>query len=151
MKRSKMFSLFVAMTCTFFFAGACLAVETRKTTAGAEETSIRTQPSGFQRVHLSDTRGSGLTVMTGRTIDTGQASEQIGPTDLRPDIFRVLAVLEHRTGDRRLLEKTKYKLTGMSETRLRLAISLSVRADDKSTGAETDIAFLLLAILIVFS
>lgn len=82
---------------------------------------------------------------------TGQHPEQIGPAGLRPDVSTVLAALEHRTGDKRLLEKAGHKLTGMSERRLRLAVSLSVHADDKSTGVENDIAFLLLATLIVFS
>ncbi len=151
MRKSKMFSLFVAMICTFCFAGTGLAVEIEKTTAGADETSIKTQPHGFQRVDLSDTGGSELAVMTGRTADAGPSSEQVGPTDLREDIFKVLAVLGHRTGDKRLLEKAKYKLTGMSESRLRLAVSLSERADDNGPRAETDIAFLLLTALIVFS
>jgi hypothetical protein len=111
MKKSTLFSLFLAMVCTFLFTGASFAVVSGKTTPA-----------------------NGLSLQ-----------------GTRPGFEKVLAVLEHRTGDTRLLDKAKDKLAGMSERRLRLAVSLSERADERNISPEHDIAFLLLATLIIFS
>jgi hypothetical protein len=66
-------------------------------------------------------------------------------------MFKVLSVIGLHTGDRKLLEKVKYKLSTMSHDRLRLAVSLSERLSDDSRGVRRDIAFFLLTTLIVFS
>jgi hypothetical protein len=65
-------------------------------------------------------------------------------------MFKVLSVIGRHTGDPELLEKVKCKLSTMSDSRLRLAVSLSERASD-GQGVRTDIAFFLLSTLIVFS
>lgn len=150
-----MSSLFAAMVCTFCVVTAALGAEMKKPVAPADGAAFKNRSSGFQGPALSDKRGGDLTVMRGPAASTvpGNAatSERISLTGLGPDIFKVLSVLERRTGDQRLLEKARYKLVGMSERRIRLAASLSERIIDEGPGAETDIAFLLLTTLIVFS
>ncbi len=150
MKKSTLCSLFLAMVCTFLFAGASFAAVTGETTPASGLSPRGTQP-GFEPVNLSDTRRDSLTVRVGRTINTEHSLRLGEPTGPRPGIFKVLAVLEHRVGDTRLLDKAKDKLAGMSDRRLRLAVSLSERADERNTSAEHDIAFLLLATLIILS
>ena len=154
MRRNKVSSFFVVMICTFCVAEAGLAGEIKNPITGADRNSIRTQSNIFRRINLADSHGD-ITLITGWTADAGQidtvASKRVGLLDLHPDVFKVLAVLEHRIGDRRLLEEARYKLAGMSESRLQLAVSLSERVADHGSLAETHIAFLLLTTLIVFS
>ena len=150
MRRNKMSSLFAAIVCTFCIATAARGAEMKKPVAPADGASFKNHASGFHETALSDVRGSAFTVITGSSAGTA-ASERIRLTGLGPDIFKVLSVLERRTGDQRLLEKARYKLVEMSERRIRLAASLSERIIDEGPGAETDIAFLLLTTLIVFS
>jgi hypothetical protein len=154
MRMSKVLSLFVVMVCTFCIAGAGLAGEIKNPITGADRNSIGTQSSIFRPINLADSHGD-LTLITGWTADAGQvdavASKRVGQLDLQPDVLKVLTVLERRIGDRRLIEEARYKLAGMSEKRLRLAVSLSERVADHGSPAETHIAFLLLTTLIVFS
>jgi hypothetical protein len=66
-------------------------------------------------------------------------------------MFTVLSVLEKRVGDQRLLGKIRDKLPTLSEDRLRMIASLSERVAVDDHSAKTDIAFLLLTALIIFS
>ena len=64
------------------------------------------------------------------------------------DVSRILSVLENRIGDRQLLERTKGKLLTLDHGQIRLIASLSDRVlkDGNTTGSE--IAFLLMTVLI---
>lgn len=150
MRRTRMLSLFAAIVFTFCFAETGLAGETKTAITSADANSMQTQSSGFRRINLAETHGHDLKVMTEWPADA-VTSERGGLVDGRPDVLKVLAVFERRTGDHRLIEKARYKLAGMSESRLRLAVSLSERLADNGSRAENKIAFLLLTTLIVFS
>lgn len=69
----------------------------------------------------------------------------------KDDISKLLLVLEKKTGDKRLIEKAKGKLSTLSEGEIRLISSLCERISRDSHSAGADIAFLLITTLIVFS
>lgn len=126
-------ALFVAMVCTFCFARDGLAGKTANSAVLSQENPAWADVRDFRPMISISSHG-----------DTGV---MIG----RSDIFKVLTVLGDRIEDPRLLKEARYKLIGMSERRLQLAVSLSERVADDASRAETHIAFLLLTTLIVFS
>lgn len=73
------------------------------------------------------------------------------PTDHSSEMFRVLSVIGNRVGDETLLKKIADKLPAMSDDRLQMVASLSERIAAEDHGAKSDIAFLLLTTLIIFS
>jgi hypothetical protein len=156
MIRNKMSSLFAAMVCTFCLATVAFGAEVKKPDGALAGVASPTHRApGFHETALSDNLIGDLMVLGGPPANavSGNAavSRRIRLTGLGPDIFKVLSVLERRTGNQGLIEKARYKLVGMSERRIRLAARLSERIIDEGPGAKTDIAFLLLTTLIVFS
>ncbi len=154
MKRNKiLFLLFAAMACTFCIAISEAAGEPVKTMA--DELTTPAMDYGFAGMTISRGRNGELHVPARsgaweQTRNTRAAEQDISMRH-RTDVFRVLAVLEQRMDDRRLIDKVKYKLSTMSGKRLHLAVSLSEQAADNGPGVKADIAFLLLTTLIVFS
>jgi len=73
------------------------------------------------------------------------------PFDHSSEISRILSVIERRVGDKTLLKKIAAKLPALSDDRLQMIASLSERIAAEDHGAKTDIAFLLLTTLIIFS
>ncbi|NJD57342.1 MAG: hypothetical protein FIA94_13205 [Nitrospirae bacterium] len=79
------------------------------------------------------------------------AQRQYSLLEKRADMFRVLSVLETRIGDSVLLGKVKHKLPELSEKRLKMISSLSDRMEGSKQEPGNNVAFLLIATLIIFS
>lgn len=69
----------------------------------------------------------------------------------RADLGRILSVLELKMGGSTLPDKVKDKLSTLTDGQIRLIASLSNRVADEAHTPSGDIAFLLIAALIVFS
>jgi hypothetical protein len=149
MKLTMIYALVAAMLCVLCIAQQAVADETGKTTGLPGGYATQAAAGGFQRITLLDSPGGGLHEPAGVRSREGAAVTP-GLEGIGPDMFKVLSVIRRHTGDRKLLEKVKYRLSTMSDSRLRLAVSLSERASD-GHGVRTDIAFFLLSTLIVFS
>jgi hypothetical protein len=67
------------------------------------------------------------------------------------DVDGIIRVLERRIGSHRLPEEAKEKLERMPAKDLRLVALLCERLETANTGAGTDLALLLAAVLIVLS
>jgi hypothetical protein len=63
-------------------------------------------------------------------------------------VSKILTALESKVEDPQLLEKTKKKLTSLSDGQTRLIASLSDRVAQERNTAGSDIAFLLMTVLI---
>ncbi|MBA4373616.1 MAG: hypothetical protein C0402_12250 [Thermodesulfovibrio sp.] len=66
-------------------------------------------------------------------------------------ILRVLSLIEKKTDNPKVLGQIRHKLTNMGEERLRMITSLSERIINRGQEAESEVAFLLLTALIIFS
>jgi hypothetical protein len=69
----------------------------------------------------------------------------------KDDYSNILSVLEKKIGDRELIEKARGKLSTLSDGEIRLISSLCDRITHDSHSADADVAFLLIATLIIFS
>lgn len=69
----------------------------------------------------------------------------------RADPGRILAVLELKMGGSTLPGKAKDKLSALTDAQVRLVASLADRIADKGHTPSADIAFLLIAALIILS
>jgi len=67
------------------------------------------------------------------------------------DREKVLAVVEHRTKDERVVAKIREKLSAMSGRELRLAVSLCDRISRIDDSAGADIAFSIVMAMVVLS
>jgi hypothetical protein len=154
MRLSMIYTLFAAILCVLCFTQQAVADETGKTTGISDEYATQARAGGFQQIKLLDSAGGSLNepspVHSREDAVNTLAAERARLEGIGPDMFKVLSVIGCHTGDRKLLERVKYKLSTMSDDRLRLAVSLSERASDGS-GVRTDIAFFLLSTLIIFS
>jgi hypothetical protein len=154
MRLTMICALFVAIICTLCITQQAVADETGRPIVLPDEYATQTKDDGFQQIKLLDSPGSGFNTLPGvrfreSAVNT-PAAERARLEGIGPEMFKVLSVIGRRTGDRKLLEKVRYKLSTMSDNRLRLAVSLSERASG-GHGVRTDIAFFLLSTLIVFS
>ena len=66
----------------------------------------------------------------------------------KADVSRILTVLESRIEDPQLLGKTKKKLITLSDGKTRLIATLSDRVVEERNTTGSDIAFLLMTVLI---
>jgi hypothetical protein len=66
----------------------------------------------------------------------------------RVNVSKILTVLESKVEDPQLLGKTKKKLTSLSDGQTRLIASLSDRVVEERNTTGSDIAFLLMTVLI---
>ena len=69
----------------------------------------------------------------------------------RADVIKILSVLENRTGDKKTLEKARDKLLNLSDRQFSLLASLSQRIAKEGNKAGTEMAFLLMTVLITLS
>lgn len=69
----------------------------------------------------------------------------------RADLGRILSVLEMKMGGHTLPGKVKDKLSTLTDGQIRLIASLSDRIADEGHTPSADIAFLLIAALIILS
>ena len=87
--------------------------------------------------------------------DTSRKYQIVAGSDdkvyLKDDISKILSVLEKKTGDQKLVEKAKDKLSTLSGGEIQLISSLCGQISHDSYSAGADIAFLLITTLIVFS
>jgi hypothetical protein len=155
MKLTIIYALLAAIIYTLCITQQAVADEAGKTIGFSDVNAPQPRAGGFQRIRLIDSPGGGLNALSG--VRSGESTFRVPAADrgrlegIGPDMFKVLSVIGRHTGDRKLLEKVKYKLSSMSHDRLRLAVSLSERLSDDNRGVRRDIAFFLLTTLIVFS
>jgi hypothetical protein len=69
----------------------------------------------------------------------------------RPEVPRILSVLESRAPDGEVSPKAREKLNGMSGRQVRLIASLSDLVSQDQNGTAADVAYLLMAVLIILS
>lgn len=69
----------------------------------------------------------------------------------RADVIKILSVLENRTEDKKILEKARKKLFNLSDRQFSLVASLSERIAKEGNKAGTEMAFLLITVLITLS
>ena len=69
----------------------------------------------------------------------------------RADVIKILSVLENRTRDEKILEKARDKLLNLSDRQFSLLASLSERIAKEGNKAGTEMAFLLMTVLITLS
>ena len=81
----------------------------------------------------------------------GPAQRQYSLLEKQADMFRVLSILETRIGDSALLDKVRHKLPELREKRLQMIASLSDRMEGSRQDPGNNVAFLLIATLIIFS
>jgi len=129
--------MFLAFFLSIGIAGNASAGETHRNTAAEDFT---------RTADLSDVHGP---LGTHRNL-TGALSGGLLRPDRGCNISRVLAVLGNKIDDRRVLEKVKYKLSGLPDTRMEMITSLSDHIGSES-DTENTIAFFLLTTLIIFS
>ncbi|MDA8084439.1 MAG: hypothetical protein M0024_12350 [Nitrospiraceae bacterium] len=72
-----------------------------------------------------------------------------GQTDSR--VLKVISLLEKKTDDPKVIGRLRSKISALGEKRLQMVSSLSDRILSKEHTAESDVAFLLVTALIVFS
>ena len=81
----------------------------------------------------------------------GQGENVSNENRPRPEVPRILSVLESRAPDGEVSPKAREKLNGMSGRQVRLIASLSDLAGRNQRGMAADLAYLLMAILIILS
>lgn len=150
MKTIRITSVFISLTVFLMLGGTCLA---------AGQAAVKGVPA-----HESDRDSMGvqaprpiagyperLTVTGSRSISKEQPADQLSLLEKHSDIFKVLFVLGKCINDRDLIEKVRHKLPELSEKRLRIIASLSDRMEGSRQEPEHNLAFLLIATLIIFS
>lgn len=150
MKIIRTAALFIAVVVFLALAGTCHAAGQAAMTGGpvyaADQHSF-----GLQTPKPFAVYPERLTITRARNISKEQPAHQLSLLERRSDMFKVLSVLEKRIGDRDLIEKVSHKLPELSEKRLKMIVSLSDRMEGSRRDPENNIAFLLIATLIIFS
>jgi hypothetical protein len=86
------------------------------------------------------------TIATGGTTDLRSSDQNL--LHRRADVIKILSVLENRTEDQKILEKARDKLFNLSDRQFSLVASLSKRIAKEGNKAGTEMAFLLITVLI---
>lgn len=141
--------LFIAFA-FYLLSGTCLA---------AGQAAMRGAPAHAGDQHSMSFQTPGpfagyperLMITGARNISKEQPADRLSLPERRFDMLKVLSVLEKRINDRELIEKVRHKLPEMSEKRLRMIASLSNRMEGSRQEPEHNVAFLLIATLIIFS
>jgi len=141
--------LFIAFA-FFLLAGTCLAAG-QAGMRGVPAHAVDQNSIGFQNPGPFAGYPEKLTTAGAHNISKEQPAHQLSLLERRSDMFKVLSVLEKRIGDRELIEKVRHKLPELSEKRLKMIASLSDRMEGSSREPEHNVAFLLIATLIIFS
>ena len=88
----------------------------------------------------------GITVATSKTTDSHFDEPSL--FHHRSDVLKILSVLENRIEDQQLLEKAKHKLSILGDRQTRLIASLADRVNKEVNTPGSEIAFLLMVVLI---
>lgn len=154
MRTKGILSFFITVICCFCIADAVFASYAKEKAGAADESVFAVRVDGASkmtrygaRAEYTDIRDS-VSGLSKTPAVSGTRYSLIGHTS---EMFKVLSVLKKRVGDERLLKKIEDKLPALSDDRLRMMVSLSERIAADNHGAKTDIAFLLLTTLIIFS
>ena len=142
-----------ALSVVFVFlalAGICRAAGQAAVTGGPTHVADQ-QSLGFPNPRPFAGYPERLTITGVRNISKVKPADQLSLLERRSDMFKVLTVLEKRIGDRDLIDKVRHKLPELSEKRLAMVASLSDRMEGSRREPEHNIAFLLIATLIIFS
>ena len=140
--RKNIVSLLIVLTGILFTASTGI-------TAASGQAASQVSAAGLSDASGSYHRGD-LKSTFGERADTGRATPQLSP-QLDARALRVLSLVEQRTSDQKVISHIRYKLSTVSEDRLRMISSLSDRIVSRGGEAEAHVAFLLLTALIVFS
>lgn len=153
MKPERILIFFITVLCIFCISGTAFASYTGRT----ERTYASIIAAGADG-------GAAATRLVARTEDarTGKLRSGLSTTHALPDrryflidhsseMFKVISVVKERVKDKRLLKKIEDKLPELTDSRLRMIVSLSERIGTGGRDAKKDFAFLLLTTLIVFS
>jgi hypothetical protein len=82
------------------------------------------------------------------------AAPKLGPSHeslVKKEMPKIIPVLEEKIGDRKLVEKSKEKISGMGDREIRLISALCERIPAEESSVSGDIAFFLVTALIVLS
>lgn len=142
------------MTIVCFFGIADAVFARSATDLASTDNNVTIMGDGDMQVARSDARAGNSSVydiISGLSRTHAVSGTYNTPVDHSSEMFQVLTVIEKRVGDETLLKKIADKLPAMSDDRLQMIASLSERIAAEDHGAKTDIAFLLLTTLIVFS
>ncbi|MBW8058415.1 MAG: hypothetical protein FVQ86_10445 [candidate division NC10 bacterium] len=92
----------------------------------------------------------GSSIAVGATSGS-RSGNQYRRVEYKIDTVNILSVLNKRIGDKQLLKKAKDKLSRLDDAEIRLIASLcdQISGDGRKVG--TDIAFLLVMVLIILS
>jgi hypothetical protein len=154
MRVKKILLFFITIICSVTLADKGFAEDVKETSPGINKNAVTIRADDFQKINLRDTvAGDSETqdTATGLLGVSAISGTHISLSHHASEAFKVLSVVEKRVGDKRLIKKVKDKLPTLSEDRLHMLASLSERIADDKHSAKTDIAFLLLTTLIIFS
>lgn len=149
MKTIRIASLFTILSSFFMIAGICPAAGYPGMNTGAGHAADQHKRS-FQSPGLFDGYPKSLT-MKSVSGNSELPRRRFSLIEKRTDMFKVLSVLEKRISDSVLLDKVRHKLPELSQERLSMISSLSERMEGSRRKPENDVAFLLIATLIIFS
>lgn len=142
------------MTIVCFFGIADAVFARSATDLARTDNNVTVMGDGDMQMARRDARAGNSSVydiISGLSRTHAVSGTYNTPVDHSSEMFQVLTVIEKRVGDETLLKKIADKLPAMSDDRLQMIASLSERIAAEDHGAKTDIAFLLLTTLIVFS
>lgn len=140
--RKNIMSLLIVLTGILFAASTGIAAESGQSASQVGAAGLSGAASSYHRGDLKSTFGE--------RSDAGRVDPQLEP-QLDARALRVLSLVEQKTSDQKVLSHIRYKLSTVSEDRLRMISSLSDRILSRGGEAEAHVAFLLLTALIVFS
>ena len=149
MKTIRNASLFIALV-FLALAGTCRADGQAAMSEYAAHAADQ-QSVGFQHPGPLAGHPEMLTMTGVRNIGRKQPEYRLSLHERRTDMFKVLSVLEKRINDKDLIEKVRHKLPELSEKRLKIIASLSDRMEGSRRDPKNNVAFLLIATLIIFS
>jgi hypothetical protein len=154
MEIKKFLLFFMVIVCSFCVADAVFAGDTPEAAAGIEHRGSFDGVKGATLTAWEDARQDHAAARGAAPVFSGvhaAAERHYSLIDRSSEMFKVLSVVEKRVGNERLLKKIRDKLPALSDDRLKMIASLSEKIDADDHSAQTDIAFLLLTTLIIFS
>ena len=149
MKTIRIAFLFTVLSSFFMMAGICPAAGYPGMNAVGGHAADQHKRS-FQSLGLFDGYPESL-MMKSVSGSSEMFQRRFSLIEKRTDMFKVLSVLEERISDSVLLDKVRHKLPELSEERLNMIVSLSEHMGGSIRKPENNVAFLLIATLIIFS
>ena len=151
MRANKILLFFVMIVCFFGITDFVFARSTIDLT-GTRNITVRGDGDARISRRVARAVNPGINDMaSGLSIAHKVSGTRNAPIARSPEMIKILSVIEKRVENKALLKKIADKLTVISDDRLQTIASLSEQIDAEEHGAKTDIAFLLLTTLIVFS